>query len=296
MSKPLEPTSEERRSGRIPYFHGSDTIEQRRLARRTAATSAGFFLPHLRPGMRVLDCGCGPGSITVGLAETVAPGEVVGLDIQPAQVERARALAAERGVPNVRFEVGSVNELPFPDASFDAAFAMTVVEHVRQPLRALREMKRVLKPGGVVGIADDDGATVLWEPRTSLLTQALGLFLRLIEYHGGNPYGARHNRQRLLQAGFARPIATASIWGGGVWGTPEETRDLGAWFADQLSMPTTVEVVTSQGWAGHTELDAIYAELLTWGERPDAYFAVMGVAAVGWVDDEASSGTGVAQS
>jgi SAM-dependent methyltransferase len=285
MSTPLEPGSEEHKSGRIPYFHGSAAIEQRRLARRTAATSGGFFMPYLRPGMSVLDCGCGPGSISLGLAEAVANGEVVGIDIQTAQVDRARALAAERGVTNVRFEVGSVDELPFPNASFDAAFAMTVMEHVREPLRALREMKRVLKPGGVVGIADDDGATVLWEPRTPRLTQALGLFLRLIEYHGGNPYGARHNRQRLLQAGFVRPIATASIWGGGVWGTPEETRDLCVWFADQLSMPATVEVVTSQGWADHATLDAIYAELLAWGERPDAYFAVMGVAAVGWVDD-----------
>jgi ubiquinone/menaquinone biosynthesis C-methylase UbiE len=163
MSKP-EAASEERHTGRSPCLHGSAAIEQRRLARRAAATSAGFFLPHLRPGMRLLDCGCGPGSITLGLAEAVAPGEVVGLDIQPAQVERARVLAAERGVANVRFEVGTAYELPFPDASFDAAIALTVLMHLREPPRALREMKRVLKPRGVLGIADDDAATNLWEP------------------------------------------------------------------------------------------------------------------------------------
>ena len=71
--------------------------------------------------MRLLDVGCGPGSITLGLAEAVAPGEVVGVDLQPAQVEQARALAAERGVANVRFEVASAYALPFPDAAFDAA-------------------------------------------------------------------------------------------------------------------------------------------------------------------------------
>jgi SAM-dependent methyltransferase len=255
------------------------------LERRTAATSASFLLPHLRPGMRVLDCGCGPGSITVGLAEAVAPGDVIGIDILPAQVDRAGAVAAERGVSNVRFETASVYELPYSDVSFDAVFAQTMVEHLREPAHALREMKRVLKPGGVVGIADDDGATALWEPRTPLLTDALGLFMRLIEHHGGDPYRARNQRRLLLEAGFARPSATASIWGGGVWGTPEETRDLAAWFASQFSAPATVRLMTSQGWVDQRGLDAMVAEIVGWGERPDAYFAVMCVAAIGWVEN-----------
>jgi SAM-dependent methyltransferase len=235
--------------------------------------------------MRVLDCGCGPGSVTVGLAEAVAPGEVVGIDIEPAQVDRAGAVAAERGVTNVRFETASVYELPYSDASFDAVFAQTLLEHLGEPMRALREMMRVLKPGGVVGIADDDGATALWEPRTPPLTEALGLLMRLIEHRGGDPYVARNLRRLLLEAGFARPIATASIWGGGVWGTPDETRELAAWFADQFSAPAIVQVVTSQGWVDQRGLEAMVAEILAWGERPDAYFAVMGVAAIGWVDN-----------
>jgi len=155
-----------------------------------------------------------PRLITVDLAVTVAPGEVVGIDIEPAQVGRAGVVAVERGVSNVRFETASVYELPYPDASFDAVFAQTLMEHLREPLRALREMKRVLSPGGVVGIADDDGATALWEPRTPPLTEALGLLVRLIEHNGGDPYVARSLRRLLLEAGFARPIATASIWAG----------------------------------------------------------------------------------
>ena len=109
--------------------------------------------------------------------------------------------------------------------------------------------------------------------------------MRLIEHHGGDPYGARNNRRRLLEAGFVRPIATGSIWGGGVWGTPDETRALAAWFADQFSAAATVQVVTSQGWVDEHALDSMIAEILAWGERPDAYFAVMGVAAIGWVEN-----------
>ena len=113
------------------------------------------------------------------------------------------------------------------------------------------------------------------------------LLLRLFEHHGGDPYAARHHRRRLLEAGFAHPVAEATIWAAGVWGTPEETRDFAAWFAAQLSQPTTAELATAQGWADQATLAAIVEELLAWGERPDAYFALMGVAAVGWVEDEA---------
>ena len=57
---------------------------------RTACVHGAFFLPYLHPGMTVLDCGCGPGTITIGLAEAVAPGEAVGVDLEASQVDRAR--------------------------------------------------------------------------------------------------------------------------------------------------------------------------------------------------------------
>src|SRR5919202_1984497 len=94
------------------------------MRQRTAAADAAFFLPHLRRGARVLDVGCGPGSITVGLAEAVAPGEVIGVDAEPLQIERAEALAEGRALANLRFEVANAYELPYPDASFDARYGI----------------------------------------------------------------------------------------------------------------------------------------------------------------------------
>src|SRR5436853_4687301 len=74
------------------------------MARRTASACAGFLIPYLRPGMALLDCGCGPGSITLDLAEVVAPGAVIGVDREPTQIAVARELAVERGLTNVSFE------------------------------------------------------------------------------------------------------------------------------------------------------------------------------------------------
>jgi SAM-dependent methyltransferase len=148
--------------GAPDYIQRANPAFEAVLATRTASHAAGFFLPYLRPGMRVLDVGCGPGSITLGLAEAVAPGAVVGIDLQPAQVEQARAFAATRGVTNVRYEVADLYALPFPDVAFDAAFAHTVVIGLREPVRALAELRRVLRPGGLVGVRDPDWGT--WGP------------------------------------------------------------------------------------------------------------------------------------
>ena len=116
------------------YSQRANAAFESELALRTAAKEAAFFLSHLRPGMRLLDLGSGPGSITLGLAEKVSPGEVVGVDLQPSQVEKAQALSAARGVKNVRFEVADVYRLPFPDGSFDAVVAHVVLMHLSKPM------------------------------------------------------------------------------------------------------------------------------------------------------------------
>src|SRR5688572_25071729 len=104
------------------------------MSRRTAESHAAFFLPHLKPGMRLLDCGCGPGGITVGLANCVAPGEVIGIDVGGAPLEAARERASAANV-QVAFREASIYSLPFPDAHFDAVFSHALFEHLAEPLK-----------------------------------------------------------------------------------------------------------------------------------------------------------------
>jgi ubiquinone/menaquinone biosynthesis C-methylase UbiE len=161
------------------YTHGYSPQVEAYMATRTASRQASFILPHLRVGMRLLDCGCGPGSTTVDLAAVIAPGHVEGIDIEPSQIASARTRAVERGLTNVHFQAASIYELPFPNDSFDVVFAHTVIQHLRHPLQALREMRRVLAPGGIVGLRDDDWATFLFEPSTPLLQLFYSLHVKV---------------------------------------------------------------------------------------------------------------------
>ncbi len=110
------------------------------LRQRRATTHATFFLPYLCAGMRLLDCGCGPGSITADLAAMVHPGEVIGIDIDPVHINQAQQVLPQRTKANLHFELGDIMHLAFPDNSFDAVFIHGVVEYLADPTGAFREV------------------------------------------------------------------------------------------------------------------------------------------------------------
>ena len=255
--------------------HGNAAFEAL-LAARTATRQAAFFLPHLHAGMRVLDVGCGPGSITLGLAERVAPGPVVGVDIQPAQVQRARALAVAHGAATLRFEVADLYALPFADGSFDAAFAHGVLMHLREPARALAEVRRVLRPGGIVGIRDPDFGANLFAPTTALLQRWFALRVQIRQHNGGDPYLGRHHRRLLLEAGFEQADAGASVDSAGA--APDVRRHAAFHVAQLQGLSTTA---LAQGWLDAATVEEIAADFDAWAKRPDAFCAVTWCEAVG---------------
>ena len=148
---------------------GSTSFVEDVLVHRRAADFADFLLPHVAPGQRLLDCGCGPGTITADLAAVVAPGLVVGLD---------RDLAALPPLPPFARCGADMYMLPFPDSSFDSAFAHAVLVHLRDPLAALRELRRVLRPGGLVAVRDCDWDRWFLTLSTARLEEGQALFLR----------------------------------------------------------------------------------------------------------------------
>src|SRR5271157_1800264 len=147
MKRPLDGRSE-----RVKF--GSDFLDF--FSDRHASTHAAFFTDYVKSGMNILDCGCGPGSITLDFAELVSPGQVIGIDIESTHIEKARLLQKARKVSNVEFQVGDINKLPFNDNTFDAVFAHGVIEYFRNPVHAFSEIHRVLRSNGVFGARHGD--------------------------------------------------------------------------------------------------------------------------------------------
>ena len=262
------------------YVPGYGTAAGQYMAVRTAANTADFFLPHLRRGMDVLDCGCGSGTITIGLADAVSPGEVVGVDHEPAQLNQARALAAERGVHNVRFETADLFALPFADATFDAAFAHAVLMRVGDRRAALQEMRRVVRPGGVVAIKDLCSDGQIMEPFTPLLREFFELLDRARAHHGVARSSPQLYRALMREAGLAEVEASASCRS---YGTPEQLKVITGLHLSQARGIAFRQTATEAGWTTDDHLDEICSEIEAWCDHPDAFRVQLWCAGVGRV-------------
>ena len=173
---------------------------QERLAQSASARS---FIPQLKPGQRLLDVGCGAGFLSLRLAEAVTPGELHGVDIEPSQVDTARALAAERGCSNAAFQVADALDLPFAGGSFDVVHMGGLLLHISDTATALAEAKRVLKPGGTVMSRDLLAASSFAHPELGVMRRSWEVFTDLIAADGGRPFIAQEMKGHLQQAGFA---------------------------------------------------------------------------------------------
>jgi SAM-dependent methyltransferase len=169
-------------------------------ARRTVNSVAAFFVPHLRPGDRLVDLGCGPASVTVGLGAAVRPGgTVVGVDLDPGPAP----------VPLAR---GDIHRLPFPDRSFDAIFMCAVLQHVADPLRPLLEARQIARSGTVIGVADADWGGAVIAPDGPRLQRGQEIITQLRV--GSSPYVGRELRGLLTTVGVRRRArdGTGSRW------------------------------------------------------------------------------------
>src|SRR3954447_18401181 len=192
------------------YIHGHHESVLRSHRWRTAENSAGYLLPALVPGTRLLDVGCGPGTITIDLAARLLPGEGVGVDPSERVLQDAREAAEAAGAANVTFQVADAYALPFDDGAFDVVHAHQVLQHLTDPVAALREMRRVTRPGGTVAVRDSDYAAMTWYPPSPGLDDWLALYHDVTRANRAEADAGRRLLSWVIEAGFDSQAVTSS--------------------------------------------------------------------------------------
>jgi SAM-dependent methyltransferase len=222
--------------------------------------------------MRLLDIGCGPGTITADLAAVVSPGRVTALEITDTALDLARAEIEARGLKTVDFAVGNVQALDFPDDSFDVVHAHQVLQHVGDAVGALREMRRVTRPGGIIAVRDSDYAAFTWYPRLPELDEWMALYQRVARANGGEPDAGRRLMAWAHAAGLSGVTATSSTWcfadqlDRGWWG--------GMW-ADRILKSEMAVTALKTGAAREADLQRISAAWRRWAADPDGWLSIL---------------------
>ena len=249
------------------YTMGYSDDFQRLLRRRNAETSAAHLLPHLEPGMRVLDFGCGPGTISVGLAKAVEPGELFGVDMEASQIEIAQAAAEAGGHRNAVFQTADVTDLPFEDDSFDVAHCHAVLMHAPDTMTVLAEVRRVLKPGGIISSREMFVDCSFLEPS---IRDGWETFAKLIEANGGHSQIGRELKRLFMEAGFSDISASVLFE---PFSTDEDIDFLHGFISAWFFSSGTVEAATKYGIATREQFDDWRRTLDQWKDAPGALAA-----------------------
>lgn len=269
MSEPQQP----RRAGQHGdvYTHGHHESVLRAHTSRTAENSAAYLIPHLTHGLSVLDVGSGPGTITADFARLVAPGAVLGLDRAPEVVAAATELARDRHLSNLSFDTGDVYNLDFPDDSFDVVHAHQVLQHLTNPVAALKEMRRVAKPGGIVAVRDADYRGMFWYPQLPELDEWMELYQQVARHNQAEPDAGRRLLHWAQAAGFTDVTPSAANW---LYATEEQRDWLSGVWADRVTGSAFAEQAVGYGFADAPTLARISAGWRAWGASDDGWFTM----------------------
>ncbi len=219
--------------------------------------------------MTLLDVGCGPGSITADLAEIVHPGRVVAIDVAETAVEAARSTVEDRGLDNVEVGLGNVYELE--DGAFDVVYAHQVLQHLSDPVGALRSMRRALAPDGIIAVRDSDYAGMFWAPRPPELDRWVELYHQINRALGLEADSGRWLPTWVAEAGLEAITISSSTW---THATPEARAIWGGAWERRVLESSYAEHALELGLAGRETLEAISAAFRWWSRQPHALWVV----------------------
>lgn len=254
------------------YTHGHHTSVVTDHARRTAQDSAAYLIPHIKPTDIILDVGCGPGSITADLAALVSQGKVIGCDSVESVLQQASDNAASRNLSNVSFKAADANALPFEDNSFDIVHCHQVLQHVKDPVAILKEMRRVTKPGGLVAAREADYKAFAWYPELPQLSRWMELNDQVARANGGEPNAGRYCHVWAAQAGFKLEDIHAS-WDSWLY-SGVRAQQFGKSRAGRLFQPGFLGTAERERLATADEIKTISEAWEQWGSHGQAFIAI----------------------
>ena len=258
-------------SGTPDYTMGFGEEMMESLRRFTAQDNAAYLLPYLRPGLRILDFGCGPGTISVGLAKAVAPGELHGLDMEKSQTDLAGAVAASQGLGNAIFHVGDVTDMPFEDGFFDVAHCHNVLMHIPDTAAVLEEVKRVLKPGGIIGCREMMIDSCFTHPDFGVIRRAWDMFADLLTADDGHPQMGKDLKSYIVEAGFANVRFTGSF---DIYSTPADVAFIYEFANKWFLSPEIMDAAIKYGATTRELCDVIRDAYDRWKNHPGAVCAL----------------------
>ena len=187
------------------YVHGYSSREHLRLhdqaATLTELLHGDTYYP---PGSAVLEAGCGVGAQTVILARTSPDARFTSVDISAESLSRAKSLIDSQGITNVAFQQEDIYNLSFEESSFDHVFVCFVLEHLREPVAALKSLKKALKPGGSLTVIEGDHGSAYFYPESEEAHAAIKCLIDLQARMGGDSLIGRRLYPLLIASGLSR--------------------------------------------------------------------------------------------
>ena len=251
------------------YTHGHQESVVNAHATRTIANSAAYMASHLVPGVDLLDVGCGPGSITAEFVSRVMPGgSVLGIDYSEPVIARAQQTF---GDSDATFQTMDLYALDIEDDSYDIAHAHQVLQHVSDPVAALREMHRVVRPGGIIAVRDADYAGMHWAPESPLLDHWMSIYRRVAKANDAEPDAGRYLVKWAREAGLNDVSPSIDAW---LFAAPDRREWWGSTWADRVLTSSFAEQAVTEGLSTTDELGQIADGWRTWIAEQDGWFVV----------------------
>ena len=253
------------------YVHGHHESVLRSHTWRTIENSAKYLERYLEDKSNLLDVGCGPGTITIDFAKRILEGSVLGIDISDEIIQKAQTASQEFGFDNCSFDTGNTYHLDFEDNTFDIVHAHQLLQHLTDPVAAIKEMRRVVRPGGVVALRDADYGGMVWAPTDPKLDEWMDLYQQMTKKNKVTANAGRYLFSWVTQASFSSVEVTSSTW---TFSTPDTRQWWGGLWAERIQKSTFSEQVLEHELGTQDLLDGLSEAFRRWAEQPDGFFLV----------------------